>query len=51
MWVEAEGLEANLGSMEAQEGGDLSAVDGLRGVVGVVGAYGSVWRGVVAAEV
>ena len=51
VWVEAECLEANLGSMEAQEGGDLSAVDGLRGVVGVVGAYGSVWRGVVAAEV
>ena len=44
-------MEANLGSMEAQKGGDLAAVDGVRGVVGVVGANGCVWGGVVTAKV
>ena len=44
-------MEANLGSMEAQKGGDLAAVDGVRGVVGVVGANGCVWRGVATAKV
>ena len=36
--------------MEAQEGGDLAAVDGVRSGVGVVGANWRVWRRVVTAE-
>ena len=49
--VEPQLLEANLCGVEAEEGGDLAAVDTMRSVVDVVSAYGGVWWGVVTAEV
>ena len=43
MRIEPQGLEAYLGGMNAEKGGDLVAVHALGSVVCVVGADRSIW--------
>ena len=50
MRVEPQGLEAYLGGMNAEKGGDLAVVHALASVVDVVGANGSVWWRLITAE-